>query len=429
MNDRVYLSRIEIRNVGGIEELIADLGAVNVVVGDHGMGKTSFIAAIDIVLTGGTDPDLIRAGAEKGEVKLTLSDGVTIEKTFWVGGSSCEILTPEGGKVKRPSEYLSTLAAGYGFDPIGFLNAEPKARAEFLLKNLPLTFDVADIEEAIGEPVRGLGQQTTLQKLNDIRDMKYSERTTINVRVRDVEGAIQSMRRALPADDDKNWAEERDRLISDIATIEESTDGVRQGFEAEADRRKAEARAVYEKACADLDRASAEAIAKETKELEEKKAAMSLDLGTARERAEQQTKVAGVREAITKHEEELRGSGSRERKLTSIIKALDDLKHRKLKELPIDGFDLKADKNGRPAITIDGIPLEKVNRQRQLFVAIQAVNFAAGRLPLILCEAAELNDRALEELSAAAKDAGLQLVLARWSQNGPLSIVSEPVAA
>lgn len=439
-DEQVYVTRVHVEDIGGIGQLTADLGSITVVSGDHGTGKSSLLNALDIVFSGGTDPDLIRNGAEKGQVTLTLSDGVTIEKTITRAGSELIILTPEGGKVRRPAEYLKTLSAGFGFDPIGFLASDPKERAEFLLKNLPLTFDTVDVEEAMDGPVIGVGPKITLQKLNELRDAKYSERTELNRKVRDLEGTIADMRRALPPDTGKDWGAERDRIQNEISARDSAIASAKSNIELEAEQRKNENKADTDKVVAELqakiteaqrahlefvstvDRVAAEAIAAETRTLEVEKSELSIDLGTARANSDSQQQAEGVRNAIEERKVTLAGHISKEMSLTAAIKGLDDLKHRKLKELPIDGLDLKADSKGRPVILIDGIALEKINRQQQLFIAIQAVSLAAGRCPLIICEAAELNDRAVEELGEAAKNAKMQLVLARWSQQGPLAV-------
>jgi dihydroorotate dehydrogenase len=74
-------------------------------------------------------------------------------------------------------------------------------------------------------------------------------------------------------------------------------------------------------------------------------------------------------------------------------------------------------------ILIDGIPLDKLNRQQQLYVAIQAVTLAAGRMPLVICEAAELDDEHLREVAEACEAGGIQLVVARWTNKDPLRVI------
>jgi hypothetical protein len=144
---------------------------------------------------------------------------------------------------------------------------------------------------------------------------------------------------------------------------------------------------------------------------------------TARTKADQQQQATGIRKAIDERAEALKGFALREIRFDQALKTIDALKHKKLKELPIAGLDLKADSRGRPVILIDGIPLDKLNRQQQLYVAIQAVTLAAGRMPLVICEAAELDDEHLREVAEACEAGGIQLVVARWTNKDPLRVI------
>jgi energy-coupling factor transporter ATP-binding protein EcfA2 len=425
----VYLTGIHIKDLGGISEFKAEVGSIAIVTGENGTGKTTILESIRTVFEGGSDPDLVRRGCEYGEVTLTFSNGYTAYKRVGLDGYDLKVRTAEGGLVKRPAEYLKQLAPALSFDPIRFLESEPKERAAFLLRVLPLQFSA---EEVIGAS-RGLvsvAGSVSLQQLNELRDGKYAERTALNRQVRDLEGTIAEMSRTLPADDGKDWAAERDRLTDDVAAIDAEIARAKAEIELEAEQARSKKRAEVESRIQELQRElfeyirevdqKAEACLRETtRELNQRKADLSAKLGEARSKADQQKSAEGVRALIEKRKAELKGHVSREMAMSAAIAGLDELKHRKLRELPIEGLDLRIDR-GKPVILIDGIPLDHLNRQKQIFVAIQAVSKASGKMPLILCEAAELSDTHLAELTQAAKEAGLQLVLARWENGEPL---------
>lgn len=434
MSEKVYVERIDIQNIGGLEEFHAELGAINLVVGENGTGKSSVLNALEIVLGGGSDPDLIHNKHDHGEVLLTLSDGTTVHKSMERDGSAdLKIRTRDGGAVKAPATYLKTLAAGLGFDPIAFLESDPKERAAFLLQNLPLTFSADSVNDALGSPI--LSAPVTLQKLNELRLGNYDERTSLNRKTRDLEGTIKDMERALPADPGKNWSAERDRLSGKLSTVGAEIRTLASQIELEAEQEKTRKRSEIQEKIAALNRelsdhlvvvekTAAATLAESTATLESERASLSEELGTAKARADQEQQAVGIRNAIVDRKKALEGHISEEMRLSKVIERLDKLKHAKLKELPIDGLDLKVDSKGRPVILIGGLPLDKLNRQQQLYVAIQAVSLAEGKLPLILCEAAELDDKHIEELSEAAKGAGLQLVLARWKNHSPLEVLT-----
>lgn len=441
MSDKVYITRIDIQNIGGLEEFHAELGAINLVLGENGVGKSSVLNALEIVLGGGSDPDLIHNKHDHGEVTLTLSDGTTVHKSMERDGSAdLRIRTRDGGAVRAPATYLKTLAAGMGFDPIGFLNSEPKDRAAFLLQNLPLSFTADEVNAALGSPL--LTAPATLQRVNEIRQGKYDDRTKLKKDVRDLEGAIKDLRDALPKDDEKDWSAEVAKVQDAIGELDQRKASIAAQIELEAEQARNEKRqsigveieelrkqitakeAELAEFIATVDVAAVESLAEQTKAISDQRDPLVLDLSDAKANAEQHQRAAGIRDMIAARKRTLEGHNSEEMRLDKAIERLDKMKHAKLKELPIAGLDLKADSKGRPVILIDGIPIDKLNRQQQLYVAIQAVSLSAGRLPLILLEAAELDDAHVAELGEAAKDAGLQLVLARWKNNAPLEVVA-----
>jgi recombinational DNA repair ATPase RecF len=430
MND-LRLASIDVRDVGGVQHFAAQMSAINIIVGENGTGKTSLLAAIDSVFSGGHDPDLIRQGAEKAIIVLTLTDGTIIRKTIKAKDSELEILTSDGGKKRAPASYLKELASGIAFDPVAFLEAEPKQRAKFLLDKLPLHFTVHEINEALDAIVEV--RSADLARFNEIRDGAYSKRTDICRRFRDVEGVVTQMQSALPSDDSADWSAKRDALQQQIATIKERMEAV--GYEVEAALREkvsaltsglelavSNLREEYEKNKAHASAKASDLKNRELKVMEDQARAVALELGEVRQKAEQQARAAGVREALELNCKQLSEMNMEEMRLTRVIKALDELKHRKLKELPVAGLDIRIDK-GQPVILIDNIPLDKINRQQQIFCAIQvAVAAGLGRLSLMICEAAELSDTYVAELTTAAKAAKLQLVLARWKNGAPLAV-------
>lgn len=426
------VASIEVRDIGGIEHFSATLNQINIITGENGTGKTTLLNAIESVFAGGHDPDLIRHGAEKGIVIIGLSDGTKITKVIKARESELDILTPDGGKKRAPATYLRELAAGIAFDPLQFLEAEPKQQAKFLLEKIPLSFSADEINGAVGfafAPLPTLG----LTQFNELRDGQYTQRTEISRKFRDIEGIVNQMGLALPNDDESDWAAIRDERQRQVATLDEQMDTIGYQVEsalrlkdselkAELDAAVAAAKEGYAKKSADARDRTTKMKANESAKIEKTRALISIELGEARQKAEQQARASGVRESIAQNQEELRKMNAEEMRLTRTIKALDELKHRKLRELPVAGLDVRIEK-GQPVILVDEIPLEKINRQQQIFVAIQiAVAAGLGRLPLMICEAAELSDVYLAELSKAATDAGLQLVLARWRNGTPLTM-------
>lgn len=442
MSDHIYLTRITVRDFAGVSFFEAKIGQVALIQGRNGAGKTSILDAIKDVFQGGSDPATIRKGCDSAEIYIELSNGYTITKVILPDGLDLKVRNPEGGIIRAPKTWLESLAPSLSFDPVGFLNAEPRKRADWLLSKMPLVFTEEEMGNALGSSFSG---SINLEKLNEIRTGHYDKRTTINRRAEEVMGAIQTMRRSLPpeAEEKIDWAGSRDQLAARHAEISGEIEGAALKIDAVSTKEKtgkreevnqkiaelqaellwkvAALRTELQEYIAEVDMESAKVLAAATRDLEAERAIVSEALGQAKTNADAAMRVAGQLEAIEKSKEIHKGRLLEALELTTTIERLDELKHRKLKEVPIAGFDMKFD-GKKPIITIDGIPLDRLNRQQQLYVAMQAVTQASGKLPLVLCECAELDDAHMRDLAEGMKESGMQLIVARWDNEGPLSV-------
>jgi energy-coupling factor transporter ATP-binding protein EcfA2 len=170
----------------------------------------------------------------------------------------------------------------------------------------------------------------------------------------------------------------------------------------------------------DIDTELAEEIRLKTASQTETTAKLSLELGTAREKARDMERIKATRRLIDKTEKELEGETLRYEQLTQVLDALERLKVETLKSLPIEGLDIKYQKRGAPTILINGKSLHgQTNRTEQLFVAFKILWQAQKgsdnpeQLPMFLCETAEITDSYLPSLEAACKKIGAQLFVTR----------------
>ena len=431
---KLYLSGIRVRNLRGVKSFDAKLSMISVIVGENGVGKTTLLSSIAEILEGGHDPDEVMNGADEATIELTLSDGSQAIKTITRAGYNLDVRNPDGSPKKAPATWLKSLAPGLAFDPISFLAADPKERAAFLLKTIPLTFTAAEVDHAVGAPTAT--GPVSLQRLNEIRDGKYEERKNLNVERRNLEGTIADMTKALPDDEGaKDWGAERDRLAAEVSGIDGEIARLATEIELEAEQSRNEKSLAIRKQIDALEmelgefltmvnHAAAQCVAEQTGELKARQNALSLDLGTARAKADEQQRSAGVRNAIDERKKSFEGYTLKEIRLTDTLNAIDSLKNQKLRELPIEGLDLRSDSRGRPVILVDGIALDKLNRQKQIYLAIQAVSLACGQMPVMICEVAELDEPHIVELSEAANSAGIQLVLATRMRDEPLAVMN-----
>ncbi len=455
MSETIHLRSIAIHDLGGIGEYRTKLSACNVIVGAHGVGKSSVLRVVEWIFEGGSDPSLIRLGSESGEATIAFSNGYTATKIQEQDGSKLIIKTPEGGVAKRPAELLKEWAPSLSFDPLGFLNVPEKEQVAFLLRTLPLNFSKDEVNYAVNEPL--VVTDVNLQRLNEIRQGIYDERTTINRDADALRGTIDDFRKSLPKEEGRDWSAEVRRLTAEIGAKDTAIATAKSELELDGEKLKAETLAetlrghdmnrtrieALRKEIADIEAAIVqdeqthlnyrarvdaqvlEQLAEETATLTQEKGALSIELGTAQANAEANQRAAGIREAITTRSATLKGHVSKEVRKTAQLKAIDNLKTEKLKALPVEGLDVNVDAKGKPVILINGIPLANLNQQQKIFVAVQLVATAQSKMQLILSEGAELNKGALTELTKALEAAGIQSLIARWDEDGPLRVVHQ----
>lgn len=420
------LQSVEIKNVKGISSLKLQAGAVTVIAGENGAGKSSVIDAIDCVFSGGHDPNLIRHGADKAEVVLTLDDGVTIRKRITTKDSTLEVRTEDGGIVKAPANYVKRLADSFAFDPIGLLEAKPKDRAAWLLKHGGITFSAEEVNAAVGIPV--VRQSIDLERLEAIRAGKYGERTEVNRRLRDLQGAISEQKAMLPPAMETDWVAEQERIEDEIAAkrnllqhttleVTKAANGEKMAAQAEADRKIEEIRRALQ---AELDRINTKAtelLQAEAAPINSDIANLSAELAGARAKADEQKRAAGVKAVIERNQIQYQEQLALEGSLNRTLKALDQLKLSKLAEIPIPDLDIK---DGE--ILIAGVPFDHLNTQAQMYTVIRAAKLALGELPLMVIDRAEsLDEQRFNDLAEAVADAGLQMIAARVTE-GPLKV-------
>ncbi len=212
--------------------------------GPNGSGKSSILRAVGKIFDGGSDPSIIRHGAEKSVVELGLEDGTKITRTCAPVkrrrgadpnlpaeyNTVLEILQPDGTPRRAPQTYINELADALAVDPGKILRIDAstvpgrKALAEILLKIMPIRFEPAEIEQALqfkplalldqnGRPVadnRTAPEPLSLPAVTaplDLDGLKKYALTVTDQRRRvgqtrdDADGAVNRGRATLPEDD------------------------------------------------------------------------------------------------------------------------------------------------------------------------------------------------------------------------------------
>lgn len=136
-NDAVRIVQLQIDNVKKIRAVGLTPAATGLtsIGGNNAQGKTSVLDAIMGALLGDKfKPSLpVRDGAQKGETKITLSNGFVVERNYSAkGGSYLTVTAPDGGKHGQTilNEFLAELALNLG----DFLKASDKQKSKILLQ-------------------------------------------------------------------------------------------------------------------------------------------------------------------------------------------------------------------------------------------------------------------------------------------------------
>lgn len=132
-----------------VEWRIEPKGVTVSLVGLNMAGKTSTMDAITAAIAGERfcPADPIRHGEKNALVRETLSNGLTVERTWqkYDDGrvvSKLEVRGAKGEVVQKPQSVLDALYAKSGaLDPFGFIRAEPKVQVETLIRLADVKFD------------------------------------------------------------------------------------------------------------------------------------------------------------------------------------------------------------------------------------------------------------------------------------------------
>lgn len=448
-------TQIEVANIMGIEQLKFVPGNVTVVSGRNGAGKTSVLEAIRSVLKGGHDASLLRAGAEKGSVRILLEDGTEMVKTITPESSNLRVVHPVGGRVSKGQALVDSLVDALGVDPMALLNCPPQKRAEYLADVMALDVPEAALREAAGRPV-AVGKlpagASGLDRLEAVRKALYDERTGVNRTAKDKRTTAAQLLETLPpvaagapdaaglraqkaareaalAKSEKSAAAKRDEALEAIrGNAQGEIDAVRADAaerirEIEREREAAIAR-IKERAenLADEARgaAAAEVKAAEAKirpELDR----LTAEIAAAEAAEKEHARAEKTREILAAAERDADKAEDDSRALTEALERIDALKASLLEQLPIKGLEIR-----EGAVFVDGLPFERVNSARQIEVAFQVAKLRAGKVGLIVADGLErFDEETYRTFEAAAASAGLQFVVGRVG-SGELAVRTLP---
>ena len=459
----MQLARVEITNIKGVEYQEFAAGALTVLRGPNGVGKSSVLDAIRTVFEGGHSPELIRQGAKKGEVVLTLDDGTTITKSITTKGQTTTVKTAEGAVVPAPATFIQQLAKGFAFDPLAFVHAPHKERADYLSKLMPIEIRREQIVAAVEN--RKVAPQIEkfltapvydIAKLTEQRKRIYEDRQGTNRSVKMLEGTIDTLRKQLP----DNWEPTAtpESVLEEPRMKAEAARGVLLDVQHKRDSRIVEMDKANDADGAAIDKWEAEEIERIRGEAHQKRSTLSVAykairheayhafdaeleqaqeavtaaesaLAVAQERAKTFEAQAQASAAIKQYRKDLNDAIAEADTYTAAIEAIDAAKEAALKTSPIPGLSVvDGEVMYQPEGFNEPIPFDQVNTQLQYRIALKIAAMGAGTLGLMVLDNTEaMDENNWSEFKAAVVDSGFQIIAARVDNIAELDV--EPISA
>lgn len=416
------ISKIQISNILGIEELELTPKGYTQISGTNGTGKTSVLEAIKAALGIGEDATLLRNGAERGEVVLVLDDGTEIRKAVSPAGARTTVKGPDGKPLAKPAAVIQGLADVLSVNPVDFLLAKPKERVRVLLDAMPLKADVARLTEITGVDASHLEDRHALEVIEAVHKQVYDDRTGTNRAVKEKDATISQLRQAMPeapggieGDEASLQAE-----IDAATTVRDTTlEKIRTKLEKLTEEAQAKITEIREEAQRQVDAVKADLGEQNTKASTAREKALNTyaeatrttqaALATIRANRDAVARRKGTTETISKLEKETGALRADAERQTAALTALDAYKTELLSALPIPGLEVRDGEVYR-----DGVPLDRLNTAQQVQIAVEVAKLRAGALGIACVDRLESLDKdSREALRKSAAAAGLQLIVTR----------------
>ncbi len=433
------LLRLALKNYKCIPELEIQPKAVTIISGGNGLGKTSVLDSIALIFDGGHRPQDIRLGAKRAEITLDIEDDAgalySVTKSISQRSSSVVVTKPDGEPAESPQTWLKEICSGIAFDVVTFCE-DPKARAEWIQRAMPLTFTLAETTRTIfGEGVASILRANIagpldLEGLLAVRQRLYDARKEQNGRTKQLDGTLKTLKASLPAESEgKDWAaevaaaqSELDELArTKLANLREidgrerdRVDSVTADFQRQIDllmlERDQKIEIIHGEARAE--RVAANDAAGSLEEVQRERRTR------AQERASEATRVSTLRGEYDRTKQEHAKAESMAANLSEAIETLDDLKANKLKQTPVDGADVREGQ-----LFINDKPYDNLSTSEKLKVAFQFAGLLPNRLPVMISDRAESFDQdSWADVKNAAVESGWQVFFARVTAGEQLAV-------
>ncbi len=382
-------------------------GNLVVVGGRNAQGKTSVLDAVAMALGGKAefDPRPVRAGAAQAKVVAELDDLVVSRTINASGTTSLVVASKDGARYPSPQTMLDKLVGRLSFDPLAFINLDPKRQMEALRDLVGLDLSYLDAQR---------------QKI-------YEERTGVHRDLRRAQDQAESMQSYPDAPDEPlvalDLVERREGILKHNFQQKQRAQAIQRGQD-EVDQCTEAVKALKEKLeftenlLQTLEAHLAELPVPEQEQSTAEVDAEIAGLNTVNEqvaankaKADAQKEADGLRQAAAA--------------LTKKIAALDQDKAAKMAAaaFPVEGLGF--DEAGQ-GITFNGLPFVQASGAEQLRVSV-AMGLAANPMlrVLLIKDGSLLDDDNLRLVAEMAAEADAQVWIERVGAGQEVSVVIE----
>ena len=409
------VSKIEISNILGITDLMIEPGKITKISGRNGAGKSSVIAAVQACLKGGSQAELLRNGAEVGEIVLVLDNGMKITKSITAEETKVTV-SNENGKVSKPMDIIKALSDALSVNPVEFLTADPKERADYLLESMPMKVDMDELLKIAGTDPIFMGDLDTskhaLKVLEAVYKSVFNRRQDVNRNLKEKKATVEQLEAGITRP-----KKTVDEMRAELATIEGEGKKHAKDLQDKKDKITADLQAKKLKIQQEAITAEKEAIAEYDREIAGLGGYQIQIDATRNEYTEKQREIEGAIKAQSAIEvvDKMKTDAERltavSEKYTAMIEGLTAYKERLLQNLPISGLEIK---DG--VIYRNGVDFDTLNTAQQIGIAVELAKIRAKTLGLICLDGAErLDSVRFAELEKAISETDLQIIVTKVS--------------
>ena len=433
------IQKIKIANLLGIEELEFDPGKFTLIEGRNGSGKTSILESIKHALNGGHDAKLLRNGTDKGEIVLILDDGVQLTKTVTQSKSDVKLLDKDGNRINKPQTYIDKLIDMLSVNPVQFLTADKKNRVNYLLEAIPMKLTMEHLEKSLNGMsgrVRDDLSGHALEVIGRIYKQFYDERTGINRALKEKTATMTQLKESVSEfnyspneitdklksiENKKGEMESKKSLFLEQAVNHrmKKLDDEEERFQEEINKLRFEHEEIKQEIHNHFDTQKTEIQSR----FEERYLPLLSELTLLQEQQKQYASHEKTRELVEQFYSECQKLKEESEKLSGALTGLDNLKENLLRDLPIQGLEIREGE-----IFCKDIVFDKLNTAEQVKIAVEVAKLRASELGIICVDGIERLDKdTFNEFKSKAIESGLQMIVTKVGDS-ELNIHTEMVA-